>query len=208
MPLAPDYVEADELKHALRIDDTVVDPEIGFAISAASRAIDAYCGRSFGKTEAAETRIFADTDAAALDGRGLVIDDVAASLGLVVGVDEGDDGTFGTTYAVGTDVRLWPWNAEGEGRPWTELRTVGSKRFPRRARAVQVTAQWGWPEVPALVKQACLIEALRLFKRKDAPFGVAGSTELGGAEPMRLLARLDPDVELLLAGLRRRWLAA
>jgi hypothetical protein len=52
--------------------------------------------------------------------------------------------------------------------------------------------------VPASVKLAALLQATRLFKRKEAPFGVAGSLELGSE--LRLLAKLDPDVEMLLGG--------
>lgn len=54
----------------------------------------------------------------------------------------------------------------------------------------------GFTTVPAAVKLACEIQASRWFKRNDAPFGVAGSAEMG--TELRLLARLDPDVEVLL----------
>lgn len=47
-------------------------------------------------------------------------------------------------------------------------------------------------DIPAGIKYACLIQASRLVKRKDAPFGVAGSPAMGSE--MRLLDRLDPDV--------------
>lgn len=50
--------------------------------------------------------------------------------------------------------------------------------------------------VPAPVKYACMLQASRWFKRKDAPFGISGSPEMQGE--MRLLAKLDPDVEVLL----------
>lgn len=207
MTWAPDYVELEDLKRVLRLDDEADDLELAAAITAASRAIDTYCGRQFGQTDAAEVRTYAPTADAAGDGRGIVIDDVMDLTGLAIGVDEANDGTFSTTFTVDAQARLWPWNAAAEGRPYTELRTIGASRFPRRARAVQIEARWGWSEVPALVKQACALEAIRLFKRPAAPFGVAGSPELG-AEPLRLLARLDPDVELMLSGLRRHWYAA
>lgn len=209
MPWSPDYVELDDVKHALRITDDEDDVELGAAITAASRAIDDYTHRQFGKTDAAEIRIYPDVEAGGESWERpgvLEIDDLASTTGIAIGVDEANDGTYSTVYTLGTEARLWPLNAQVAGRPWTELRTLGSRRFPRQAGAVRIEAQWGWAAVPALVKQACMVEAIRLFKRKDAPFGVAGSSELGGAEPLRLLARLDPDVELMLAGLRRRWL--
>jgi hypothetical protein len=40
------------------------------------------------------------------------------------------------------------------------------------------------------------MQASRLLSRRDAPFGIAGSPEMGSE--MRLLAKLDPDVDLLV----------
>lgn len=66
---------------------------------------------------------------------------------------------------------------------------------------VLVTADFGYDAVPESVKLACLLQASRLVMRRDSPLGVAGSP---GSE-MRLLARLDPDVETLLRPYKRRW---
>jgi hypothetical protein len=49
---------------------------------------------------------------------------------------------------------------------------------------------------PQPVVRACEIQAARLFQRAKAPFGVIGNAEFG---PVRLRARIDPDVEDLLA---------
>jgi hypothetical protein len=56
-----------------------------------------------------------------------------------------------------------------------------------------------------MVKQACLIQTARWFKRQDAPFGVLGSPEFGNYT--RLQAALDPDVQMMLSGHgdRLRW---
>lgn len=48
---------------------------------------------------------------------------------------------------------------------------------------------------PAPVVEALLIQAVRLFKRKDTPFGVVGGSDLSA--PMNIPA-LDPDVKRLL----------
>jgi hypothetical protein len=56
-----------------------------------------------------------------------------------------------------------------------------------------VTARWGWSAVPAAVKTATVLRAVNLFKRKDAPHGVAGFDGFG---VVRL--RQDPDVMVLL----------
>jgi len=50
-------------------------------------------------------------------------------------------------------------------------------------------------------KVATVLQANRLLKRRHAPFGVAGSPELGSE--LRLLARVDPDVAVSLRGLGR-----
>ena len=52
--------------------------------------------------------------------------------------------------------------------------------------------------VPSSVKLATELQASRWAKRRDAPFGVAGSPELGSE--LRILAKLDPDVQILLGG--------
>ncbi len=50
--------------------------------------------------------------------------------------------------------------------------------------------------VPVSIKVACEIQASKLAKRRDAPFGILGAEEFGNY--VRLYAKLDPDVELLL----------
>ncbi|WP_211288847.1 hypothetical protein [Actinophytocola xinjiangensis] len=100
---------------------------------------------------------------------------------------------------------LRPRNAGPEGRPWTELAipdafAVGA-RFGQPD-GVRVTARFGWTTVPVAVEQASLLQASRLVARRSAPFGVAGSPEVGSE--MRLLAKVDPDVAVTLDGYRRR----
>lgn len=46
-----------------------------------------------------------------------------------------------------------------------------------------------------VVREACFLQSLRLFQRKNAPFGITGSPELG---QMRAITKVDPDVEVLL----------
>ncbi|MDO8704075.1 MAG: phage head-tail connector protein [Sulfuricaulis sp.] len=48
---------------------------------------------------------------------------------------------------------------------------------------------------PQPVVEACMIQTSRIFRRKDAPFGITGSAEFGQAT---FIARLDPDVRTLL----------
>lgn len=201
MAWSPDYITAAQLKSALGIADAVDDAEIGFAITAASRAIDHYTGRQFGSEASAVSRYY--TPVWDHWRRYIVeIDDLMSENGLLVKSDPDDDLTFPETL---TDYRLAPLNNAANGRPWTLL-IVGPDEtapIPRREGSIQVTAEWGWTSVPGLVTQAALIQAARFFKRKDAPFGIAGSPELGSE--LRLLPKLDPDVQLSLSPLIRYW---
>ena len=65
---------------------------------------------------------------------------------------------------------------------------------------MEIIGSWGYASTaPHDIREACLIQASRLFKRKDAPFGVAGTPEAG----QMMLPALDPDVRALLRKYRR-----
>jgi hypothetical protein len=128
------------------------------------------------------------------------IDDLSA---LVYGEDDDavlvktDDGTgtFSTTLA-STGYQFLQEQPDG---PYTKIRALGGS-FPTayaygRAHTLQITGVWGWPSVPDDVKYAALIEASRLFHRKDSPQGVAGFGEFGSIR----VSRSDADVNALLA---------
>lgn len=89
--------------------------------------------------------------------------------------------------------------APRKGGPWTAV--IGSS-LPE---LVTVTAKFGWPEIPDAIKQATLLQASRLVARRDSPYGVAGSPDAGSE--VRLLARVDPDVEVAIGAYRRWWAA-
>jgi hypothetical protein len=65
---------------------------------------------------------------------------------------------------------------------------------------VKLTAVYGWPSVPIAIKQACVIQSSRIYKRLDSPLGVAGFGDLGA---IRVTRDLDPDVAQLVAPYRR-----
>lgn len=184
------------------VADTADDTALTLAVDSASQQVDNFCHRTFTADAMPTTRYYSATDYLTLD-----IDPISTANGLVVQTDEDGNGTFETTWTVGTDFRLDPVNAAAGAEPYTRLVGLGTRWFPmlQYRPGVLVTASYGWPggTAPAAVKEATLIQASRLFKRKDAPFGVAGSVEFGSE--MRLLARLDPDVESLLRPYRRNW---
>lgn len=197
MSWAPDYVTPEELKAFLRFEagDDLDDAQIGPAIAAASRAVDRCTHRQFGLVAAPEVRLFTARQEAARGAQWVVdIDDLMTSVGLVVEFDG---------EAI-TDHRMRPVNAPAVARPWECLVVLSTSDVtPTGAEAaVSVTARWGWTEVPEAVKQATLLQANRMLARRNSPFGIAGSPDAGSE--MRLLSKVDPDVEVALADYKRR----
>lgn len=202
MAIANGYATLSQIKSALRIPsgDATDDAMLEMAIESASRLIDAYCGRNFllGGTA---TRYY-NTD----NPRVLQIDD-ARSIS-VVQTSTGADGNFDTTWVVGTaggpgDAQPEPINdyLGGIVWPYTRIRAIGDYLFPTGAEnTVKVTAVYGWPSVPVVVTQACLLQASRLTARAQSPLGVAGFGDIG---IMRVSRGLDPDVAQLIEGYRR-----
>lgn len=101
----------------------------------------------------------------------------------------------------------WPFNAAADGLPYEKLVFAQGTFLPLGDGQLKVNAKWGYvTAIPQGLKEVALLQAARFFKRKDAPFGVAGADAMGNA--MRLQARLDPDVEALLGSYRRWWAVA
>lgn len=207
MPWAPDYITLAELKGVLDITDTDDDFALQAAISAASRAVDHATSRQFGQEDAPVERFYRVPCDRPIRTLFTDIDDLMTTTGLLVDLDEAGDGTFTQSLTLDADFRLSPPNAALNGFPWTMIDFAPGLSLPRGTDfpdvAMRVTAQFGWNAVPDPVVEATLIQAERFFKRKDAPFGVAGSPEAGSE--MRLLRRLDPDVRDLVATVRRYW---
>jgi len=205
MPWRPPYASTAELKSYLRIGDADDDPELDFAIEAASRAIDNHTNRQFGKAAAAEERFYT---AHRVGSRGrwvIMIDDLMSVAGLVLEVQDVD----GVALGVIDLYDLEPRNAAPEGRPWTAVmvRPTSAAHPTGRQDEVAITAAaWGWTAVPTVVKQACLLQASRVFARRDSPYGIAGSPDQGSE--LRLLAKLDPDVAVSLRSVVRWWAGA
>jgi len=175
--------------------DNTDDTRLERAVVAASRAIDNECGRRFYLDSAATARYFT-----AKESDYLRVDDIGTATGLIVATDSAGARTYADTWA-STDYDAEPYNALADGWPITALQVTpqGSYSFPTLRKACKITAKWGWPSVPADIKTAAMIEAIRLYKRKDAPFGIMGSMETG----LLTLPKLDPDVKLLIMPYRK-----
>lgn len=200
MAITNGYAELSDLKGRLGITDTTDDSIIENVIEAASRAIDRHCHRRF--YGVSETRYYT-----AEHGDALYLPDDLISV-TTLKTDEDGDRTYEVTWAT-TDYDLLPYNAATDGIPygWLETTPDGSYSFPANIkRGVEIAGVFGYvaasTAAPDDVREACLLQATRLFKRKDTPFGLAGSPELGQGR-MTTIPKLDPDVQVFLAPYRR-----
>ncbi len=202
------YVDVTTFKAYINASgSTIPDATFQTAINSACRAIDGYCRRRFYVDVNPVARTFVPQTLLDLDlDRYPQANDIAFRTNCTVATDAGGDGVFETTWA-STDFQLLPENADIadlEARPFTALRAVGTKTFPwlvntwlTHLNRVQITALWGWQQVPDAVVQATLIKAARIFFRKDSPGGIAGFSDFG---PVRISTKTDPDIVDLLDG--------
>lgn len=185
--MANEYANLQLLKASLGLenDDDSRDALLVAALAAASRGIDAATGRRFWLDSTASARTFNTEGRTVCDRNGtrLIIDDAGAEPTLV------ETGSAGS-WSVVTGYETGPENALSRGRPITSLLLPSGGWGPR----VRVTVPWGWPAEPDEITQASVIQAARLFKRKDSPEGVTGSAEWGVVR----LSRRDPDVWALI----------
>ncbi|MFJ4692843.1 phage gp6-like head-tail connector protein [Streptomyces sp. NPDC088766] len=189
--MANEYVTLEELKAQFDIpaDDTSRDTQLNRARAAASRSIDKTTGRRFWLDAEPVQRVFNPRGRIVRedDGDLFLVDDIGNTDGLVVETGSGSSWSAVTAYETSPD------NALADGRPVTGLfRSLGTWG-PSTGR-LRITARFGWPAVPDDIHEAALIQASRLFKRKDSPEGIIGSAEWG----VRNLSRRDPDVWALI----------
>lgn len=208
MPVVNGYATLNDVKTALRIQDGVDDSLLEIAIESASRMVDEYTMRNFYNAGTA-TRVFVPYS------DDLVAIDDAVSISSIA-VSTLFNKTFDQVWSA-ADYQTEPLNgiADGlSGWPITRIRAIGTYQFPNgntRYRyegrygqedvaTVQVTGVWGWSAVPTAVKQATIIQAMRIFKRLDSPLGVISSPDTGY---FRVSSRIDPDVAMLLNSYRK-----
>ena len=151
------------------------DAMLALALAAAEESVNQHCGRTFGAVGASETRTF--------DGGScrILIDDCSAFTAVTHSVDR-------TTFSA---VTVTPWLEPANTSPKTTL--VATSPFDRW---VRVTGTFGYGSTPSSVKTATLIKAARIFKRRESPTGVEGSSEFG---LVRITRGEDADCVLLLS---------
>ena len=198
MAWQPDYHTSAQLKAYVRIGDTDDDVQVAWAVTAGSRMVDQVAGRQFGKVDAAEDRAYRAVWDRRLDRWVCVMDDLSTASGFTLANEDSD--------AI-TDYTLMPRNAAARGRPYTHLViSESSSVVPTGDYWLTGNGVWGWAAVPDVVVQASLIQGARILKRRDSPFGVAGSPDLGFE--VRLTAAADPDVRAMLRAYTRIRVAA
>jgi hypothetical protein len=191
--MANEYATRNELKTQMGIElaDTSRDALLDKALTAASRGIDRATGRRFWLDATPTARIYRLHARVVRedDGNVLLVDDI----GSITGITVESAPVSGGSYSTVTGYETTPDNALADGYPITGLlrpNSIWGTSFTR----IRVTARFGWPAVPDDIAQACLIQASRLYKRKDSPEGIIGSAEWG----VRNLSRRDPDVWALI----------
>ena len=196
MAITNGYATLAELKSSLTITDTSDDALLELAITSTSRMIDDFTGRFFyanGTSQSPVVRYYTPNDPWSL-----AVDDFVSIS--EIATDDNFNQTWSTVWAT-SDFMVEPINNPRRGWPYTRLLATGRYVWPYYLpQACKITGVWGWPAVPAEVNQACILQSARIFVRKQSPFGIAGTPELG---TVRLSSRLDPDVEAFLRPMKR-----
>lgn len=180
--------------------DTTDDAVIEARVEAISRTIDALTGRRFYRNSADEARYYTTDSAYVLE----CPDDI----GSITTLETDDDGdrTYENSWAA-TDYDTMPYNATLDGKPFTWIETTpdGDYTFPTLVKGIKITGKFGYSATtPPAIKSACLLAVQKLFKRKDAPFGVEAGGDLG----IMTLMKTDPDIQMLLSPFVRNFGAA
>lgn len=208
------YTTAEQLRAHINMNDASKDATLLLIVAAASEAIDHFCNRpdGFVASASATARVFAGSGTAVQR-----IDECVAVTSVAV-KDAPDD----SSYVAWASTDWLPFSGDPEAPnfnrvPYDFLMVTaggdydhftsgyygGIKGFKptvnagRSTPTVQVTARWGYAEaIPAIVRQACIIHAARLYKRGEGAFAdTLASPDFG---TMLYTQPLDPDVKALL----------
>lgn len=186
MALGDPYISADELKDVLGITDASEDALVNRAVKAATRAIDGKSAyNTFWNTGSPVTRT--------IDLVGRIVPKRTSSPYYKILLNDGVASTVGFAVAGQSSAALLPSDAIEKGQPATAI------KLPWGAvsgGSLDITAVWGWPEIPDDIIMAAQMQATRYYKRRGSPDGMAGSAEWG----VMRIPYLDPDVKAILEG--------
>ena len=144
--------------------DTNDDAAIEDIVELVSRYLDNATGRRFFKNSTDETRYFWTDDSFSCR-----VTDLSAAP-TTVSVDYDNLRTY-TDLSTTLDYELDPPNAALDGKPYTIIKilsTTSSAYFPTgQARAVKVTAKFGFPSVPEDIKNLTLAIAHNVYQARS-----------------------------------------
>lgn len=208
------YASASDLRSQINKTSTADDPTLTALLSAAERTINQFCNRpdGFESDTTASARIYAGS------GKTYQAIDECVTITLVAVKESPTDTTY-TAWAAGDwipfsgDYKDPNFNSlpytmlmidpTGDQAIFTNGRYSNLKGFrpdtisQRGVPTVQITAKWGYSvAVPADIKEACIMQAARWYKRLEG----AMSDALASGELGTLLYRqsLDPDIKMIL----------
>lgn len=197
MAIENGYCALAEIKNALDISDESDNVELELSVEVASRQVDNQCGpgRRFWQDGTAVARTYYPSEA-----RRVFVDDISTTTGLIVKVDENDDGVFETTLTINTDFIVEPVNAGAQFpvEPYTSIRLLDGALTSFSALSsgrphVQVTAKFGWATVPQAIKRATILQARQVFKAIQTQNGLLQQTVDGSVVRMPVI---DPIARL------------
>lgn len=201
MTITNGYCTLAEIKEAERLNIAVstYDTALEGVIEAVSRAIDLETSRFFWVDTNDVTRYFtAHSDKYVLIGDWVSI--------TTLSTDNSGDRSY-TEWTVDTEYELWPYDANADGKPYmrVDVAPQGGKRFYTGiSKSLKLVGKRGWPAVPKPIKEACIIWAMRTYKRYATPLGVSAMSALG--EMSVKVPPPDPDVAHLLNPYKLNWI--
>jgi len=187
MALGDSYASAADYRARAGKTDTGDSTMLDAQLKAVSHYIDTRCRRrdGFNQSTSVEARLY---DIRCLPGPGVAFladywrrvwlpDDVATLTGLIVKVDlnrDYDVADTGETLTINTDFWAGPSNAAVGADPkpfeFLDLHPLSTKAtaWPEQRRALEVTAKFGWPEVPEAIKELTVAIARELRDRQNS----------------------------------------
>lgn len=191
MAIGDPYITRAQLKRILSIDadDTSEDEDVDRALRGAGRALEKRSGwPTFWKTDGPETRtVSVDGRLARIRRSGYAYDKLLLRNGIASPV--------GFVVAGVSSPVLMPEECFDEDEPADSIRLPIGTSYGGVG-TLDITAVWGWPDVPADIIMANQMQAHRFYDRKGSPGGLAGSAEWG----ISRIPALDPDVIAILKG--------
>lgn len=189
MAVGEPYISVVQLKEALEITSTEEDTLLDRCVKAASLAIERRSGwPTFWNTSTPVTRSIN------VERRVIPVRHTLWSYTKIL-LRDGIASATGFAVSGYSSAALMPAEAITDGTPADAIRLPWGATFGDNG-MLSVTAVFGWPSVPSDITWATQMQAIRYYRRKGSPEGVAGSAEWG----LTRIPALDPDVLSILKG--------